>query len=57
MSNNGKSKTTVRVEVREDCAEAGCTDVYCDVCHIHDMPADEEGYCDDCDCEEEIETD
>ena len=38
------------ITVREDCAEAGCRlpPTECDVCHIHDEPADEHGNCDTC---------
>ncbi len=34
--------------VRSDCAANDCHDEDCDVCHLHDMPADEHGHCEDC---------
>jgi hypothetical protein len=34
--------------VRQDCFDNDCHDVRCDVCHLHDEPADEDGYCKSC---------
>lgn len=34
--------------IREDCANDDCFDPNCDICHIHSMPADEYGLCEDC---------
>lgn len=34
--------------VREDCLDNRCYDDKCDVCHLHDLPADEDGNCEEC---------
>ena len=44
------------VYVREDCAAEGCVDPDCDVCHLHDMPCDDLGLCEDCNGNEEPDT-
>lgn len=36
------------ITIREDCKNAGCLDSECDVCHLHDEPADEDGLCETC---------
>lgn len=44
-----KSRVEIKLFVRSDCDAAGCTLPYgeCDVCHDHDMPAEdnESGLC------------
>lgn len=53
-----KKLVKIKLEVREDCAEDGCTTKPedCDVCHVHGMPINgpnEEGLCGECIAEQQ----